>query len=439
MSGLDPFSFAVSATNASLNADNLGNVDDVAKTSVKETTSKDSLKNIATASVTAALTAGIAEVSGLNDAVRTANAAGNTATMATQMKIALAESAVSNTTSTLVQSAISNDSSSDMIKNLATNIAIGAFSNAAAKEIGAAAHTGDISKPEQLALHAGLGATTAALTGNDAWSGAVSGVVGEMTAEALGKNTNLSDRSIKELAGVAGGLSSIITGEFSGQNDHEVAQNIWSGSRIGKNAAENNYLSPKEKGNLIKELNACNGDQSCQTQVQAKYEAVSKPRDDEFKQAYNSCDKNGQCDDLKAIHYDLRQKWTDEGNLHYQQHPDQFEKVSPILSIFHTYKQDDKGNVLLFGQNDNTKYIHPTLGYEVVLDQNKNIVTDPLNMGTYNFYNPSNDYGDLIGGKTLHNEFDVNPYTRLGNSPNDPTKPNQREMINRGIGSIKFW
>ena len=244
--------FAVSATNASLNADNLGNIDDVAKTSVKETTSKESLKNIAVASVTAALTAGIAEASGLNDAVRTANAASNTTTMATQMKIALAESAISNTTSTLVQSAISNDSSSDMIKNLATNIAIGAFSNVAAKQIGAAAHSGTISKPEQLALHAGLGAITAALTGNDALSGAVSGVVGEMTGDALKSQVDsgsMTKQTAIQLAGLAGGFSSIITGEFSGQSDHEVAQNVWSGSRIGANAAQNNsfYIGGKVK------------------------------------------------------------------------------------------------------------------------------------------------------------------------------------------------
>ena len=238
---------------------------------------------------------------------------------------------------------------------------------------------------------------------------------------------------------IAGGMSAIITGEFSNQNDHEVAQNIWSGQRIGKNAAENNYLSPKEKGDLVKEFKACNGDQNCQAKVQAKYEAVSKPRDDEFKIAYKACDKNDNCNDLKALHYNLRQQWSEEGNLHYQQHPDEFEKLSPILSIFHTYKKADDGSVLLFGQNNNIKYIHPTLGYEVVLDQNKNIVTDPLNAGTYNFYNPSDEYGRLIGGSDLHDKFDIEPYQLLGNSPKDPTKEYQRGMISRGVGAIKFW
>jgi len=164
-------------------------------------------------------------------------------------------------------------------------------------------------------------------------------------------------------------------------------------------------------------------------------------RDEEFIKAYSACDKNGQCDDLKKAHYDLRQQLTDAGNTYYQQHPDEFKKLSPILSIFHTYKKADDGSILLFGQNDNTKYIHPTLGYEVVLDQNKNIVTDSLNAGTYNFYNPSEDkkYGGLIGGSDLHRQLDIRPYQLLGNSPNDPTQEYQRDMINRSIGSIKFW
>jgi hypothetical protein len=415
--------FAVSATNASLNADNLGNIDDVAKTSVKETTSKESLKNIAIASVTAALTAGIAEASGLNNAVRTANAAGTTTTTATQMKIALAESAISNTTSTLVQSAISNDSSSDMIKNLATNIAIGAFSNIAAKNIGSAAYAGDISKPEQLLLHAGLGATTAALTGNDVLSGAVSGVVGEMTAEFADKNTNLSDSAIKELAGVAGGLSSIITGEFSGQNDHEVAQNIWSGSRIGKNAAENNYLSPKEKGDLVKELKACNGDQSCQTQVQAKYEAVSKPRDEKLDNYLKQCASFGNCEKLDKISDQLRAEVTADGNKYYQNHKDEFVLLPQELSIWHNMPTDSSGNIMLSAQNENQKYIHPILGYEVVIDGKESIVTNPLNVGTYNFYNPAG-YGypnELITNDNYHAKYDVVPYFLRGNSSNDPS------------------
>jgi hypothetical protein len=154
---------------------------------------------------------------------------------------------------------------------------------------------------------------------------------------------------------------------------------------------------------------------------------------------------------LKKIHYDLRLKLTQEGNAYWnsltpEQRVKEFKKLSPLLSIFHTYKRADDGSVLLFGQNNNTKYVHPILGYEVVLDANKNIVTDPLNAGTYNFYNPNRDeikpeLRNLLGNNTLHTEFDVDPYKILGNAPYpiDPTKPDQRDVIKRGIGSIKFW
>ena len=91
-------------------------------------------------------------------------------------------------------------------------------------------------------MHGVLGATTAAIQGTDALSGAVSGIVGEVSADALKENTNFSNKTIAELSGLAGGLSSIVTGEFSNQSDTEVAENIYAGQRIGKNAAENNAL-----------------------------------------------------------------------------------------------------------------------------------------------------------------------------------------------------
>jgi murein DD-endopeptidase MepM/ murein hydrolase activator NlpD len=78
------------------------------------------------------------------------------------------------------------------------------------------------------------------LTGNDMLSGAVSGVSGEVFAELLG-NT-LYGSTIKEYGGLAGGLSALITGKLTGLDNKEIADNIYSGQRIGKNAVENNLL-----------------------------------------------------------------------------------------------------------------------------------------------------------------------------------------------------
>ena len=133
--------------------------------------------------------------------------------------------------------------------------------NLGAKAIGSAAH-GSITKnvdgtltynppsingTQQLALHAALGCGMASAGGNDCASGAVSGMVGEFTAEKLDQNTTLSDNTIKELAGLGGGLSAIVTGNAVGLDDQEIADNIFGGQRIGVNAGANNALYFRDK------------------------------------------------------------------------------------------------------------------------------------------------------------------------------------------------
>jgi hypothetical protein len=57
---------------------------------------------------------------------------------------------------------------------------------------------------------------------------------------------------------------------------------------------------------------------------------------------------------------------------------------------------------------------------ENVFDSNGNLVTDPENMGTYNFFSPSGPSG------LLHLRYDVNPYLKWGNSPEDTTTQQER-------------
>ena len=211
---------------------------DISKITWDATTSRDSFENYAISAGTAGLTAGISNA----EIVRNID----TATTTGKITKALADSAISTVSSTAAQSAVNGESFSDSLKEQGTNILVGAVSNVGAKHIGmnykTSAQTG-VDKAIQLVSHAGLGAATAELTGNDALSGAVSGVVGEVGGEFIDKNTNLSNNAIKELAGLAGGYSAIFTGNLVGLSDGEVAGNIFSGSRIGKNAAENNALA----------------------------------------------------------------------------------------------------------------------------------------------------------------------------------------------------
>jgi len=291
-----------------------------------------------------------------------------------------------------------------------------------------------ISTPTQLALHAGLGCAmgSAANGSGGCASGAAAGVVGELSAGFADKTLGLNDDQIKVFAELTGATAALITSVATGEDDQKTADNIFSGQMIGTNAAANNYLMPKEKSKLVEELGGCNGNSSCEKQVQAKYEAISEPRDKEFGEAYNNCSKGGKCDDLKKIHYDLRNELTKDGNDYYssltpKQRAEEFKLLPNSKSVYHTFIQDPNTGKILSGQNDNIKYVHPVYGYEVVLDANKNIVTNPLNAGTYNFYNPNmGQNNSLLEGFFNHKTYDVEPYNLIGNAANDPTTPSQR-------------
>ena len=90
-------------------------------------------------------------------------------------------------------------------------------------------------------IHDGLGAITSSLAGNDAMSGAIAGVVGELTAELANENGADVATSI-QLANLAGAISSITYGGLTNQSDDQMANNAWEGSRIATNAGANNAL-----------------------------------------------------------------------------------------------------------------------------------------------------------------------------------------------------
>lgn len=203
------------------------------KTTWDATTDKEAFKNYAIAAATAGLTAGA--TAGLDKLTKGTVTAGNTATSPTlwqQAQTAIYESAISTVVSTATQSAINGDSFSDALESQAINIVAGAVGNVGAKRIGLAyKKENGISKTRQLLLHAGLGATTSAIAGNDPLSGAVSGVVGEVVDSKL-KNAGVTKKTGSELAGLAGGLSSIFTGNAVGLDDNEIADSIFTGQRM---------------------------------------------------------------------------------------------------------------------------------------------------------------------------------------------------------------
>ena len=71
------------------------------------------------------------------------------------------------------------------------------------------------------------------------------------------------------------------------------------------------------------------------------------------------------------------------------------------------------------GTSGNSVYLHIDGHQEAVYDKDGNLVTDSINMGTYNFCNPIND-------PICHFMLDTYPWIKWGTSPNDSTTKKQR-------------
>ena len=189
----------------------------------------------------------------------------------TNLQNSFQEVAINTVASSASQSAINGDSFIDSLKAQGENVLIYTMAKVGANEIGRAYHgtttldaNGNviaetpptIDKSEQLLLHAGLGAITSSLTKNDAMSGAIAGVAGELTAELANENGVDVATSI-QLANLAGAISSITYGGLTNQSDDQMAKNAWEGSRIAGNAGANNALQimaqkvpPSDKSHL---------------------------------------------------------------------------------------------------------------------------------------------------------------------------------------------
>ena len=193
-----------------------------------------------------------------------------------------------NITSTAIQSTINGDSFTEALKHQAINTIVMAGANYAANQIGNLSHgkldidndgniiytEPQINKATQLLLHAGLGAATNTLTGNDALSGAISGVVGEITADIIFNNLNekyandddnnngiltqqqfdSNKNTAIEYGGLAAGISSLIAGKVQDLDVSDIRDNVYAGYRVGKNAGENNATLGIQIGDNLSNL-----------------------------------------------------------------------------------------------------------------------------------------------------------------------------------------
>ena len=104
--------------------------------------------------------------------------------------------------------------------------------------------------------------------------------------------------------------------------------------------------------------------------------------------------------------------------------------------MFHNFSQD--GNRILTnpdGTYRNTKYVHKNGQFEVIVDENGRIVTNPNSYGTYNYYPADYNFG------ILHKDYDVDPWADFGNGNGDNTtyETRRQDMISEIFGEFKFW
>jgi len=149
--------------------------------------------------------------------------------------VALQNSAVQTIASSVAQSTVNGDSLGDSLKNSWKNLLINAVGQVAANDIGIAAHSGNISTTEQLALHGILGCGMAIAGGNNCASGAAAGIAGEAIGAAFYNNGHgLSIPNTLAVSQMSGGLAAAMIG---GPDD---GGSVFAGGSIGYNAAANN-------------------------------------------------------------------------------------------------------------------------------------------------------------------------------------------------------
>jgi len=296
--------------------------------------------------------------------------------------------------------------------------------------IGKLIKEGEINKAQQLIAHSLVGCVSASIGGGDCGGAAIGSALGEAVADLAHNGLGLSQDRAATIGRYAALASALATAD--------EAIDVTYTNLAASNAISNNFLLPDEKQKLVDELKACNDNAQCKESVTKPYQSISSVRDLEFKRAYDACEADtNNCATFHAYHYDIRSGLTKKGNEYYQNNKDEFVLLPDEKAIFHTYVQNEKGEVVNTWTKglDYKKYIHPILGYEVVLNSKGDIITDPLNGGTYNYYNPTTKGVDslLIADDDLHEIFDVDPYFEIGNAINDPTTKSDR------LGRIIYW
>lgn len=199
----------------------------------------------------------------------------------------------------------------------------------------------------------------------------------------------------------------------------------------------------KEKSRLSNAYGNCVSQRCAEiTREIQELENLSKQRDKAFDAAYANCLAGKDCHRFYYLHVTQRNEWNKEGvdlfkrdlldgNVGGDWIPQDHSK-----NMFHNFSQDGK-RILTNpdGTYRNTKYVHKNGQFEVIVDENGRIVTNPNSYRTYNYYPADYNFG------ILHKDYDVDPWADFGNGNGDNTtyETRRQDMISKIFGEFKFW
>ena len=326
---------------------------------------------------------------------------------------------------TSVNTIVNRENFSDSLKSNLQFAGAAAFGAQFSKAIGTLIKEDKINQAQQLIAHALVGCASAAIGGASCGGSAIGAALGEAVSDLAYNGLGVDQDRAATIGRYAALASSLITAN--------EALDVTFTNLAASNAIANNFLLPKESLKFAEEYERCSGHSDCQIYIENKWKPILENRLGNFQKAIDEY-KNGNTEQLEKLHVKNRLQLSIEGYEFYKEYPNEFIPLSDEEAVFHTYVLNEDGNAVKVTteQLNYTKYIHPIAKYEVVLDENNNIVTDPINAGTYNYFNPETGGFNhpFISNNAEHFNLDVVPYFLIGNSNGDTTSLGQRILRN---------
>ncbi|RTD83401.1 filamentous hemagglutinin N-terminal domain-containing protein [Variovorax atrisoli] len=256
---------------------------------LKELGSSESIKNIATAMVTAGVLQGLSEVLPEN----LARATNGSVKFGDQLQRQLIDGAAI----AVVRSAINGTSLEAELRAALTDALLNTVAVQSAYGIGTLAYNGDINAFTQNVLHAIAGCAVGAVRADNAsgcGAGALGAVIGELTASTFGRDEygNVLPGAVEMtqvLAAIAGAVAGL------------DANGIYIASASSANAAINNALSMRGSTKLKSDLRACwsGTDKSCD--VDKLREEMTRDTDKQTARIKSACGGSGSLDNCTAL------------------------------------------------------------------------------------------------------------------------------------------